>query len=230
MRVLLIEDDASMARNLKLMLRAERFHVYSTDLGEDGIDLGKNYSYDVILLDLQLPDISGFDVLRSLRASRVVTPILILSGSTDADTKVKALKCGADEFMTKPFHKDEMLARIRALVRRSKGHAQSAITTGDLTVDLDAQTVEVSGNPVNVTGKEFQMLELLSLRQGTTLTKENFLSHLYGDEDGPEIKIIDLFMCKLRKKLAAAATGGANCIETVGYRGYLLRPAVEAAR
>jgi two-component system, cell cycle response regulator CtrA len=221
MRVLLIEDDAVMARNLKLMLRAERFHVYSTDLGEDGIELGKTYGYDVILLDLHLPDISGFDVLRALRASRVCAPILILSGSANADDKVRALQSGADEFMVKPFHKDEMLARIRALVRRSKGHAQSAITTGNLTLNLDAGTVEVAGNPVHVTGKEFQMLELLSLRQGTTLTKEAFLDHLYGDEDGPEIKIIDLFMCKLRKKLAA---GGANCIETVGYRGYLLRP------
>ncbi|HEV2560593.1 MAG TPA: response regulator transcription factor [Rhizomicrobium sp.] len=230
MRVLLIENDAAMARNLKLMLRAERFHVYSTDLGEDGIDLGKTYGYDVILLDLHLPDISGFDVLRTLRASRVCAPILILSGNANADDKVRALQLGADEFMTKPFHKDEMLARIRALVRRSKGHAQSAITTGNLTLNLDAGTVEVGGNPVHVTGKEFQMLELLSLRQGTTLTKEAFLDHLYGDEDGPEIKIIDLFMCKLRKKLAAATAGGANCIETVGYRGYLLRPAEGTAR
>jgi len=229
MRVLLIEDDAVMARNLKLMLRTERFHVYSTDLGEDGIELGKTYGYDVILLDLHLPDISGFDVLRALRASRVCAPILILSGSANADDRVRALQSGADAFMTKPFHKDEMLARIRALVRRSKGHAQSAITTGNLTLNLDAGTVEVGGNPVHVTGKEFQMLELLSLRQGTTLPKEAFLDHLYGDEDGPEIKIIDLFMCKLRKKLAAAA-GGANCIETVGYRGYLLRPAEGTAR
>ena len=226
MRVLLIEDDPIMARNLKLMLRAERFHVHATDLGEDGIDLGKHYSYDIVVLDLGLPDISGFNVLRALRAARIHRPILVLSGDANVDTKIRALELGADGYMTKPFHKDELLARMRGFVRRSEGHAQSSITSGKITVDIDARTVQAGGNDVNVTAKEFQLLELLSLKRGTTLSKEAFHDYLYGDADGPETGIIELFMCKLRKKLAAA-THGDKCIETVGYRGYLLRASAE---
>ncbi len=222
MRVLLIEDDSAMARSIELMLRSEGFNVYTTDLGEEGIDLGKLYDYDIIVLDLQLPDMSGFEVLKSLRLAKVQTPVLILSGNAIVEAKVKALGFGADDYMTKPFHKDELVARIQAVVRRSKGHSQSVITTGKLTVNLDAKTVEVDGSRVHLTGKEYQMLELLSLRKGTTLTKEMFLNHLYGGMDEPELKIIDVFICKLRKKLAAA-TNGDNYIETVWGRGYVLR-------
>ena len=222
MRVLLIEDDSAMARSIELMLRSEGFNVYTTDLGEEGIDLGKLYDYDIIVLDLQLPDMSGFEVLKSLRVAKVQTPVLILSGNAIVEAKVKALGFGADDYMTKPFHKDELVARIQAVVRRSKGHSQSVITTGKLTVNLDAKTVEVDGSRVHLTGKEYQMLELLSLRKGTTLTKEMFLNHLYGGMDEPELKIIDVFICKLRKKLAAA-THGKHHIETVWGRGYVLR-------
>ena len=229
MRVLLIEDDSAMARSIELMLRSEGFNVYTTDLGEEGIDLGKLYDYDIIVLDLQLPDMSGFEVLKSLRVAKVQTPVLILSGNAIVEAKVKALGFGADDYMTKPFHKDELVARIQAVVRRSKGHSQSVITTGKLTVNLDAKTVEVDGSRVHLTGKEYQMLELLSLRKGTTLTKEMFLNHLYGGMDEPELKIIDVFICKLRKKLATA-TNGDNYIETVWGRGYVLRdPAEEVA-
>ncbi|MDE2464684.1 MAG: response regulator transcription factor [Alphaproteobacteria bacterium] len=229
MRVLLIEDDSAMARSIELMLRSESFNVYTTDLGEEGIDLGKLYDYDIIVLDLQLPDMSGFEVLRALRVAKVETPVLILSGNAIVEAKVKALGFGADDYMTKPFHKDELIARIQAVVRRSKGHSQSVITTGKLIVNLDAKTVEVDGSRVHLTGKEYQMLELLSLRKGTTLTKEMFLNHLYGGMDEPELKIIDVFICKLRKKLAAA-TSGDNYIETVWGRGYVLRdPAEEVA-
>ena len=222
MRVLLIEDDSAMARSIELMLRSEGLNVYTTDLGEEGIDLGKLYDYDIIVLDLQLPDMSGFEVLKALRVAKVQTPVLILSGNAIVEAKVKALGFGADDYMTKPFHKDELVARIQAVVRRSKGHSQSVITTGKLTVNLDAKTVEVDGSRVHLTGKEYQMLELLSLRKGTTLTKEMFLNELYGGMDEPEIKIIDVFICKLRKKLAAA-TSGDNYIETVWGRGYVLR-------
>jgi len=222
MRVLLIEDDGATAQSIELMLKSDGFNVYTTDLGEEGVDLGKVYDYDIILLDLNLPDMTGFDVLKSLRVSKVNTPILILTGQGDIETKVRGLGFGADDYMTKPFHKDELVARIHAIVRRSKGHSQSVITTGNLTVNLDAKTVEVSGQRVHLTGKEYQMLELLSLRKGTTLTKEMFLNHLYGGMDEPELKIIDVFICKLRKKLAAA-TQGEHYIETVWGRGYVLR-------
>lgn len=222
MRVLLIEDDASVSRSIELMLSSEGFNVYSTDLGEEGLDLGKLYDYDIILLDLNLPDMHGYDVLKKLRMSKVDTPILILSGLAELDSKVKGLGFGADDYMTKPFHKEELVARIHAIVRRSKGHAQSVIRTGKLAVNLDAKTVEVDGQRVHLTGKEYAMLELLSLRKGTTLTKEMFLNHLYGGMDEPELKIIDVFICKLRKKLASA-TNGDNYIETVWGRGYVLR-------
>ena len=222
MRVLLIEDDSATAQSIELMLKSESFNVYTTDLGEEGVDLGKLYDYDIILLDLNLPDMSGFEVLRSLRVSKVKTPILILTGLAGIEDKVRGLGFGADDYMTKPFHKDELVARIQAVVRRSKGHSQSVITTGKLIVNLDAKTVEVDGSRVHLTGKEYQMLELLSLRKGTTLTKEMFLNHLYGGMDEPELKIIDVFICKLRKKLAAA-TGGKHYIETVWGRGYVLR-------
>ncbi|HEV2080429.1 MAG TPA: response regulator transcription factor [Allosphingosinicella sp.] len=222
MRVLLIEDEPTTAKSIELMLNAEGFNVYTTDLGEEGLDLGKLYDYDIICLDLNLPDMHGYDVLKKLRASKVETPVLILSGIGEMDSKVRALGFGADDYVTKPFHRDELVARIHAVVRRSKGHSQSVIRTGKLAVNLDAKTVEVDGARVHLTGKEYSMLELLSLRKGTTLTKEMFLNHLYGGMDEPELKIIDVFICKLRKKLSTAC-GGDNYIETVWGRGYALR-------
>jgi two-component system cell cycle response regulator CtrA len=221
MRVLLIEDDSSTAQSIELMLKSESFNVFMTDLGEEGVDLGKLYDYDIILLDLNLPDISGFEVLRSLRVSKVKTPILILSGLAGIEDKVKGLGFGADDYMTKPFHKDELVARINAIVRRSKGHAQSVIRTGELVVNLDSKTVEVNSQRIHLTGREYQMLELLSLRKGMTVSKEMFLNQLYGGMDEPEIKIIDVWICMLRKKLANASSGK-NFIETIWARGYVL--------
>ena len=228
MRVLLVEDDSNTAQSIELMLKSESFIVDSTDLGEDGLEIGKLYDYDIILLDLMLPDIDGYEVLRRLRAARVNTPILILSGLNELDNKLKGLGFGADDYLTKPFDKRELIARIQAIVRRSKGHSDSVIRTGKLAVNLDARTVEVEGQPLHLTGKEYGILELLSLRKGTTLTKEMFLNHLYGGIDEPELKIIDVFVCKLRKKLGNA-TGGDSYIETVWGRGYVLRDPVEEA-
>ena len=222
MRILLVEDDPTTSKSIELMLQNANLNVYATDLGEEGIDLAKLYDYDLILLDLNLPDMNGHDVLRQLRLAKVETPILILSGADDTENKLKGFGFGADDYMTKPFHRQELIARIHAIVRRSKGHAQSVIATGKFTVNLDAKTVEVEGRSVHLTGKEYQMLELLSLRKGTTLTKEMFLNHLYGGMDEPELKIIDVFICKLRKKLANASQGR-NYIETVWGRGYVLR-------
>jgi two-component system cell cycle response regulator CtrA len=229
LRVLLIEDDLATAESIELMLKRANLIVYTTDLGEEGVDLARHYDYDIIVLDLNLPDMTGYEVLRRLRVAKVQTPILILSGLADTENKIKGFGFGADDYITKPFNRDELIARIHAIVRRSKGHSHSVIETGTISVDLDAKTVEVAGQPVHLTGKEYQMLELLSLRKGTTLTKEMFLNHLYGGMDEPEVKIIDVFICKLRKKLSQA-TGGPNHIETVWGRGYVLRdPVVEQA-
>ncbi len=222
MRVLLVEDDPATAQTVEIMLKSAGMVIDSTDLGEDGLEIGKLYDYDIIVLDLMLPDIGGMEVLRRLRDARVQTPVLILSGLTEMEHKIKGLGTGADDYLTKPFDKDELLARIQAIVRRSKGHAQSIIDTGRMSVNLDARAVEVDGSPVHLTAKEYGILELLSLRKGTTLTKEMFLNHLYGGMDEPELKIIDVFICKLRKKLSAA-TGGKHYIETVWGRGYVLR-------
>ncbi len=225
MRILLVEDDPMTSKSIEMMLASANLNVYATDLGEEGIDLAKLYDYDLILLDINLPDMNGHEVLRQLRLAKIDTPILILSGMDDTENKIKGFGFGADDYMTKPFHREELVARIHAIVRRSKGHAQSLITTGNVVVNLDAKTVEASGRPVHLTGKEYQMFELLSLRKGTTLTKEMFLNHLYGGMDEPELKIIDVFICKLRKKLSNALDGE-NYIETVWGRGYVLREPV----
>jgi two-component system cell cycle response regulator CtrA len=222
MRVLLVEDDPTTAKSIEMMLGHANLNVYTTDMGEEGIDLAKLYDYDLILLDLGLPDMNGHDVLRKLRMARIETPILILSGDDDTDSKLRGFGFGADDYLTKPFHRDELVARIHAIIRRSKGHSQSVIKTGKINVNLDAKTVDVGGKTVHLTGKEYQILELLSLRKGTTLTKEMFLNHLYGGMDEPELKIIDVFVCKLRKKLAEA-TENENYIQTVWGRGYVLK-------
>ena len=220
MRVLIVEDDTATSASIELVLKAEGFICDTTDLGEDGLEIGKLYDYDIIVLDLMLPDIDGYEVLRRLRAARVRTPILILSGLGELDHKIKGLGFGADDFLTKPFDKRELVARIHAIIRRAKGHSESVIRTGRFTVNLDTRTVEVDSKPLHLTGKEYGILELLSLRKGTTLTKEMFLNHLYGGMDEPELKIIDVFICKLRKKLKAVARD--HYIETVWGRGYML--------
>jgi two-component system cell cycle response regulator CtrA len=222
MRLLLIEDDSAMALSIELLLKSERFCVCKTDLGEEAIGLIKLHDYDIILLDVNLPDISGFEVLRSVRLARVETPILIISGVAGAPEKVRALRFGADDYMTKPFHKEELVARIHAILRRSKGHAQSVVQAGDLIVNLDTKTVEVNGTRAPLTGKEYQMVELLAQRKGMTISKEMFLNHLYGGMDEPGMKIIDVFICKLRKKLANVS-GGKDHIETSWGRGYTIR-------
>ena len=222
MRVLLVEDDTSTAKSIELMLKSEGYIVDTTDLGEDGLEIGKIYDYDIIILDLMLPDMDGYDVLKALRDAKVETPILILSGLTELDNKIKGLGYGADDYLTKPFDKRELIARIQAIVRRSQGHSQSIIETGKVKVNLDTRTVAVDDKPLHLTGKEYGIIELLSLRKGTTLTKEMFLNHLYGGMDEPEVKIIDVFICKLRKKIQDAADGD-NYIETVWGRGYVLR-------
>jgi two-component system, cell cycle response regulator CtrA len=222
MRVLLVEDDKSTARSIELALAAEGIICDTAELGEEGLEIGKLYDYDIIILDLMLPDINGYEVLLKFRAAKVKIPILILSGLTGADQKIKGLGFGADDYLTKPFNRGELIARIQAIVRRSKGHSESVIRFDKVSINLDARTIDVDDKPLHLTSKEYAILELLAMRKGTVLTKEVFLNHLYGGIDEPELKIIDVFICKLRKKLADAS-GGMNYIETVWGRGYMLR-------
>jgi two-component system cell cycle response regulator CtrA len=223
MRVLLIEDDPSTASSIELALAAAGIICDTANLGEEGSHIGRLYDYDIILLDLMLPDIDGYEVLLRLRSAKIKTPILILSGLSSADQKIKGLGFGADDYLTKPFDRGELIARIQAIVRRSKGHSESVIRFDKVAINLDTRTVEVASTPVHLTNKEYAILELLAMRKGTVLTKEIFLNHLYNGMDEPEIKIIDVFVCKLRKKLADASGENTNYIETVWGRGYMLK-------
>jgi two-component system cell cycle response regulator CtrA len=221
MRILLIEDDSTTSRGIELALRAEDICVETADRGEDGIQFARHFDYDAIILDLALPDISGFEVLRSLRMAQIGTPVIVMSGTAAVENKVKALNAGADDYIIKPCSNAELIARLRALVRRSKGYAQSCISFGPITLDLVAKTVESEGRRVPLSGKEYQILELLSLRRGKPVSKETMINHIYTDGEGPDSPTIGLFMYRLRKKLAAAS-GGGHYIETVHQHGYLL--------
>ena len=222
MRILLIEDDRSTAASIELALASNGIICDVARSGEEGEDMAKTYEYDLLILDLMLPDKDGYEVLLRLRSAKVKVPILILSGLSSADQKIKGLGFGADDYLTKPFNRGELIARIQAIVRRSKGHSESVIRFDKVAVNLDTRIVEVDGVPVHLTSKEYAILELLAMRKGTVLTKEMFLDHLYGGIDEPEVKIIDVFVCKLRKKLAESS-GGVNYIETVWGRGYMLK-------
>ena len=222
MRVLLIEDDAQVAESIELMLRSSDFQVDVADMGEEGLEIGKLYDYDIIILDLMLPDMDGYEVLQHLRASRVKTPVLILSGLKELDNKVKGLGYGADDYLTKPFEKKELLARLQAIIRRSAGHAASIIHVGPLEIHLGNKTVSCNGKRIPLTTKEYGIVELLALRKGSVLPKEAFLNHLYNGMDEPDTKVVDVFVCKIRKKLQDA-TGNSRIVETVWGRGYIMK-------
>lgn len=222
MRVLLIGQDVRTAARVKMMLTGEKHICDTTDLGENGLEIRKLDDYDVILVDLTVPNINGYGVLQRLREARPRTPVLILAEHGKLDPRLKGLGFGDDDFITKPFDHRQLSGRIQAIARGLKGHWESTIRTGKLVVNLDTREVSVDNHSVHLTGKEYGILELLSLQKSSTLTKEMFLNHLYGGMNEPELKIIDVFVCKLRKKLAQA-TGGNHYIETIWGRGYRLR-------
>jgi two-component system, cell cycle response regulator CtrA len=221
MRVQLVEDDLTSARGVTMMLKSVGAVLDHTDTGEEALELARHYEYDIVLLDIMLPDIEGYEVVRRMRLARNDTPILILSGLNRPQAKVKGLGMGADDYITKPFDRDELLARMHAIVRRCKGFSQPALRVGPLELNLDSREVTVDRREVHLTGKEYAILELLMLRKGMVQTKEGFLNHLYGGMDEPEMKIIDVFICKLRKKLIQAGAG--EIITTVWGRGYMVR-------
>ncbi len=221
MRVLLVDNDLIAARGIALILKSVGAVVDTTDRGEEALEMARHYDYDIVLLELALPDIDGYEVLRRMRAGRLDVPVLVLSGYVRAEDRVKALVTGADDVLGKPFDRAELVARLQAVVRRSKGYSQPTLRVGNVQLNLDSREVQVGGAPVHLTGKEYAILELLVLRKGMVLTKEAFLNHLYGGMDEPEVKIIDVFICKLRKKLARVGAG--EVIGTIWGRGYTLR-------
>ena len=224
MRVLLIEDDSAVAQSIELMLKSESFNVYTTDLGEEGVDLGKLYDYDIILLDLNLPDMSGYDVLKQLRVSKIKTPILILSGLAGIEDKVKGLGVGADDYMTKPFSMRELLARSKALLRRVERAAQltdqsTAIAAGDVVIDRAQRRVSRDGVPVHLTPTEFALLVTLASSPRTVLTRERLLAEVWDWIDASGTRTVDSHVKALRRKL------GADLIRTVHGVGYAFEPA-----
>ncbi len=219
-RLLLVEDDRALADLVSHLLEEAGYTVYLTDLGSDAIDLARTYPFDVVLLDLSLPDMSGQQVLQQLNIVRPQMPVIILSGESSVASKVENILEGADDYITKPFHRDELLARIQAVLRRTRSGAPSEIILDGLVIDLVAHRALVNGQMVPLTGKEYACLEFLASRRGMTVTKEMFLAHLYGGRDEPEMKIIDVFICKLRRKLSDA--GAPQLIETVWGRGYVI--------
>ena len=222
MRILLIEDDKTVSQNISLILKRENMVVDASYLGEDGIEDARLYDYDLVLLDLVLPDMDGYEIVRRLRAMHISTPILVLSGLSTPDKKVKALVSGADDYVTKPFDSRELVARINALVRRSKGFSENIIRTGGMEVNLNSKIVTIEGKTLRLTSKEYSLFELLALRKGTTINKEQFLNHLYGGMDEPEMKIIDVFLCKIRRKIEDISPKE-EYIQTVWGRGYILK-------
>jgi len=218
-RVLLIEDEVWISQSITGALEAEGFHVDEADRGEDGLELADLYEYQVMILDLGLPDMRGDEVLANLRQKNTNMPVLILSGDAEVESRLSCLKSGADDYLIKQFNMQELSARLQALVRRTNGHSQNILQFGDLTLDLSARDVVVGDTRVELTSKEYQMFELLCLRKGNVVSKESFLDHLYGGMDEPEMKIIDVFICKLRKKIEKAGAP-APLIQTVWGRGY----------
>jgi two-component system cell cycle response regulator CtrA len=219
LRILLIEDDVLLAQSLTDALEAEGFQVDEADCGEDGLELAKLYEYQVMILDLGLPDMRGDEVLQNLRQQNTDMPVLILSGDTQVESRLSCLHKGADDYLIKPFNMEELVARLQALVRGANGHAQNVLQFGDLTLNLTARDVSVGDTRVELTSKEYQMFELLCLRKGNVVSKESFLDHLYGGMDEPEMKIIDVFICKLRKKIEKSGAS-TPLIQTVWGRGY----------
>ncbi|MGI9452573.1 MAG: response regulator transcription factor [Geminicoccaceae bacterium] len=228
MRALLVDDSPTSANLLRSALDSENFLIEQVESGEEALDVVKLYDFDVMMLEMDLPDMDGSHLVRRMRAADINLPVMVLSGQDCKQAKIDVLNAGADDFLTKPFDSEELIVRLKAMIRRSKGHAGSVIRIGRMAIDLGSRTVEIDDKPLHVTAKEYSILELLALRRGMTLTKETFLDHLYGGMDEPEQKIIDVFICKLRKKIAAVS-GHQTAIRTIWGRGYVLEEAETSA-
>lgn len=224
MRALLVEHDKEDAEALETLLRNNGFMTHTADSGEEAVSLARrpSYHFDLIVADLKLPDMSVREALRNLRGGRINTPLIVLSKNTCVEYRVLILEGGADDFILKPVHPLELIARAHAVIRRDKGHSCSVIRTGPLSVDINSKTVKVKERPVHVTGMEYGILELLSIKKGRVITIPEFKEHLYDGLNDPAQHAVEVFISRLRRKLSNASRG--DCfIETIRDRGYILR-------
>lgn len=226
MRILLIDDSLEAIRTLGTVIKNAGLSFDSADTAAEGAELFRLYRYDLIVTEIELPDSGAVDIIRSIRSLSSDVPILVLSKLSAPRIKVQAFAVGADDFLTKPFDHQEILARIGALHRRRKRYVEPSISIANLEIFLGTRSVEVDRRPIHLTGKEYAILELLALRRNVVLTKEAILNHLYAGIDEPDVRIVDVFITKLRKKLLGA---GANVvIGKVWGRGYILHDRVNS--
>ncbi|MCA3255922.1 MAG: response regulator transcription factor [Alphaproteobacteria bacterium] len=226
MRALLVLSVERHLERFAPLFSRNDFHVHTAETSDEALKLARLYKHDIIIVAHEFGEACGIDLLERMRVAGVETPAIVLTRSVELSTKLTAFRAGADDVLSSPFSNDELMARSRAVIRRTWGHGASRIRIGRLTVDVDAKVAEVDGERLNITNREYAVLELLALRKGTTIKKDEFLSEIYDGRDEPEPKIIDVFICKLRKKLALHC-GGNPQIETIWGRGYMLREAAE---
>jgi len=219
-RVLLVEDDARLSATLAEQLRAAGFAVDVSADGVEGLYYGEEFPIDLAIVDLGLPGLPGIDLIRRLRADGRGFPILILTARSEWQDKVAGLEAGADDYLTKPFHVEELLARVNALLRRAGGHAAPQVRLGPYTIDLAAQRVSREGREIELTTYEFKVLQYLLLHPGEVVTKTDLSDHIYEEDADRDSNVIEVFIGRLRRKLDP--DGSVNPIETLRGRGYRL--------
>ncbi|MBL4743072.1 MAG: response regulator transcription factor [Cycloclasticus sp.] len=218
MRVLVVEDDQTLQEQLQSSLTKKGFAVDAVGTGQDALYFGAEFPIDVSIVDLGLPDMSGMDVIKQLRAQDINFPILILTARTRWEEKVAGLEAGADDYLEKPFHTEELLARMNALIRRSAGVATPQLVCGAITMDTSAQQVVVDGTPVELTAYEYKMLEYMMLHSGRVISKTEITEHIYDQDFDRDSNVIEVFVGRLRKKLDP--DNQHKPIETLRGRGY----------
>lgn len=222
MRVLVIEDEAPLREQLRLRLADEGYTVDASGDGKEGLYLASEYPLDLAVVDLGLPGMSGLDVIRNLRADGHNLPILILTARGKWEEKVTGLEAGADDYLVKPFHMEELLARIKALLRRATGSSRETLAFGALQLDTTAQTVTLDDQPVELTAFEYRLLEYLARRHGTVVPKAELADYLYPHDDDRDSNVIEVLIGRLRRKIDPDASR--NPIETLRGRGYRFNP------
>ncbi len=221
MRVLVVEDESSLAELIKEGLEDEGYSIDLAYDGEEGFDLAANEPYDVIVLDIMLPKKDGFEIVRDLRSKGVKTPVLMLTAKSTTEDKVLGLNSGADDYLTKPFSFDELLARIRALLRRSFGEVESIVRISDLELNINTHEVKRSGKPIELTSKEYALLEYLVLNKNKLLSRMDIVEHIYDYSYDYDSNVVDVLVARLRRKIDRGFDE--KLIHTVRGVGYMVK-------